>query len=557
MRHTYFVVSFSYMKVSNYLIGAASDHVYCPDRCLGESSTESLEKERTIVQMASLVATWTTPHYASLKLWDQFEKWEEFAIRVTQTSFDSPDAWFSISPSEAWFTLLSLCLSASKEKDMYGLMFALGCISYRSDFDIHLVDSLCALATSSPSDPLRKAASLLLDDLTDQCFDLVHGYTLDIAEVQRIARQHCIPFESSPQKQPLHLSSSATDPGLSNYQSECTRQCRLLAKYIINQWPDYFEIDQWPDSLSMPSDFASVYSLILPLFEQEIVKYFTTRSVNYRLHHHTQSLQSALDIVPGRLPVMEASTPAMPPETQALTPPPSPSPRSTPLTLLDLVRSDDRLTSAYLCPQIIVASGSRQTSSTSSTRELIRRLSKLDSGGISARYAGDLRRCVDALETTSKPFYEHIRNALRPQTAPEEVLFFAGLWPTRGPQSLLSLLSLHLRQHVHNSWQKVIVRYAEGLADTQRTRRIALFEHLGLQTERLREKANNGGQGWNTVEYPDWLLIQLDADLLIRPVQASIAQEMMYPRSQQNTTMQLNMGEGKSSVSVIGHIQSC
>ena len=70
-----------------------------------------------------------------------------------------------------------------------------------------------------------------------------------------------------------------------------------------------------------------------------------------------------------------------------------------------------------------------------------------------------------------------------------------------------------------------------------------------LEAELAKETANTGGQGWEETKYLDWLLIQLDANFLIRPVQASIAQEMISPGGGNNTVMQLNMGEGKSSVS--------
>ncbi|KAL0572453.1 hypothetical protein V5O48_009507 [Marasmius crinis-equi] len=46
----------------------------------------------------------------------------------------------------------------------------------------------------------------------------------------------------------------------------------------------------------------------------------------------------------------------------------------------------------------------------------------------------------------------------------------------------------------------------------------------------------------------DWLLIQADGDFLVRPIQLSVAREMIAPSSGQNTLVQLNMGEGKSSV---------
>jgi Protein of unknown function (DUF3638) len=94
-----------------------------------------------------------------------------------------------------------------------------------------------------------------------------------------------------------------------------------------------------------------------------------------------------------------------------------------------------------------------------------------------------------------------------------------------------------------------LVSYAECLAALQRWRRLFALLHLGLEAEYRKEVENCGGHGWHGIAYPDWLLIQIDANILIRPVQVSIAMQMMSPESQKNAVMQLNMGEGKSSVS--------
>ncbi|KAL8668988.1 MAG: hypothetical protein Q9224_007762, partial [Gallowayella concinna] len=59
---------------------------------------------------------------------------------------------------------------------------------------------------------------------------------------------------------------------------------------------------------------------------------------------------------------------------------------------------------------------------------------------------------------------------------------------------------------------------------------------------------NPGHTTWSAHERPDWLLIEIDGDFLIRPVQVRVALEMIRPSSLTNTLMQLNMGEGKSSV---------
>ncbi len=43
---------------------------------------------------------------------------------------------------------------------------------------------------------------------------------------------------------------------------------------------------------------------------------------------------------------------------------------------------------------------------------------------------------------------------------------------------------------------------------------------------------------------------QIEANLVARPIQVAVAREMISPRSKQNISLQLNMGEGKSSVIV-------
>jgi hypothetical protein len=52
------------------------------------------------------------------------------------------------------------------------------------------------------------------------------------------------------------------------------------------------------------------------------------------------------------------------------------------------------------------------------------------------------------------------------------------------------------------------------------------------------------------LDHPDWLLLELENNILIRPEQAQIATEMISPSSGSNSIMQLNMGLGKSSVIV-------
>src|SRR5690606_15239855 len=66
----------------------------------------------------------------------------------------------------------------------------------------------------------------------------------------------------------------------------------------------------------------------------------------------------------------------------------------------------------------------------------------------------------------------------------------------------------------------------------------------------LQELTNPGHQSWDPLEHSDWLLLEIESNLMIRGTQAEIANEMLKPTSGKNSVMQLNMGEGKSSVIV-------
>ncbi|KAG9311470.1 hypothetical protein JVU11DRAFT_8585 [Chiua virens] len=92
------------------------------------------------------------------------------------------------------------------------------------------------------------------------------------------------------------------------------------------------------------------------------------------------------------------------------------------------------------------------------------------------------------------------------------------------------------------------IRLATHLVlELQRARRLIHFSTNNLDDEFFKEFESNINERVATA-CPDWLLMELQGNFMIRPIQVDIAEEMMSPRSQENTVMQVNMGEGKSSV---------
>ena len=96
------------------------------------------------------------------------------------------------------------------------------------------------------------------------------------------------------------------------------------------------------------------------------------------------------------------------------------------------------------------------------------------------------------------------------------------------------------------AWKAAFVEYGTAITTLQRAKRLNAC--LSDPAELLGELANPGHVGWDPLDQPDWLLLELENDILIREEQAQIARHMISPSSGTNCIMQFNMGLGKSSV---------
>ncbi|KAH0835817.1 hypothetical protein J3R83DRAFT_9676 [Lanmaoa asiatica] len=141
-----------------------------------------------------------------------------------------------------------------------------------------------------------------------------------------------------------------------------------------------------------------------------------------------------------------------------------------------------------------------------------------------------------------------LRQSLSPTDPYEQALDQFGQWPPITADVLLRYLASTSPIKLPGQWKKCLVSLALLLLDLQRSRRLLRFALDGREEEFSKELENKGCDGWNPEDYPDWLLIQVQGNFLIRRVQAETAMEMISPRFGGNTVMQVNMGEGKSSV---------
>ncbi|KAE8371457.1 hypothetical protein BDV26DRAFT_298782 [Aspergillus bertholletiae] len=113
---------------------------------------------------------------------------------------------------------------------------------------------------------------------------------------------------------------------------------------------------------------------------------------------------------------------------------------------------------------------------------------------------------------------------------------------------LLQQLTQHRWPKLREEWKSCIITYGRSITALQWAQR--LVSVVGDRNDLIRELQTPGHSNWNPHEFPESLLLEIENGILIRDVQEQIAKEMRECSPGQNAVMQLNMGEGKSSVIV-------
>ncbi|KAJ6485692.1 hypothetical protein C8R45DRAFT_997523 [Mycena sanguinolenta] len=552
------------------------DRPVTPTRCC--ECPESTAKEHDVAQVVALVREWPTRlnFTDGFKLWTHFQQWKSFSTQqISANTINNHWVWLEASPAEIWFRLFHLCRETlNRATDQYGLMMALGILAYRKEIDGDLIRTLIALATNHS---LVASAS----QVPRETFDLGPGYALVLKDVLDTATGCChdkYPDSSWMERRYGEKPRTWKKRRDAAFRAEKAEQCKNVSNIIFARWPAPSAILPLPNMASyvqamLPDRLSNDYPIVkIPYLRSAVQSLLTTRLRNRLLFERSDKLQFALNNIRSHGSSSTGLIIALPPRSFTVALPP---PKYKPVTLVSLMSkrsSPPVLDALHWRPFSDVGAmdsslqGDRSSLPTNvPLRELILNLEAMPINGPKSQYIADLSGCVDAFECrglgssmsnsshaqrSDSGLDETTQAALVPRTRPEQWLQLAGQWPSSAPQSLLNQLSRGRRELLPDHWKVALCRYAEKLALRQQRRRIDVLLNLGLPEEYAREAATVGGQGWDPIAYPDWLLVQLDAEILIRPLQANIAQHMMSPESLGNALMQLNMGEGKSSVIV-------
>ncbi|KAI1170580.1 hypothetical protein F4777DRAFT_594856 [Nemania sp. FL0916] len=118
--------------------------------------------------------------------------------------------------------------------------------------------------------------------------------------------------------------------------------------------------------------------------------------------------------------------------------------------------------------------------------------------------------------------------------------------PVSTTTDLLKLLRSTAPFHVGTGMKRAIVSYGITITKLQQLFRIknALLrkDHQALHNE----LHSQGHRTWDPIQEPDWLLLEIDSNILIRPEQVAVARAIIGLEPG-NRVLQLSMGKGKTS----------
>ena len=520
-------------------------------------------RESQVYRIAKLIDCWSADLRGCPQLLHEIESWGEplrgwkprdsFPLGYDTKWLDPPAEIF---PTH-WCALHATLSHSVVQRDKYRIMVFLSTLTYSQHAKGELIQTLLAFAT------VPELRAIELPDY--ESFHLSHGFQPSKEILVNVAKNRSRHFYSCPESNLPQLSNEtfadADERRRDEHQAAVEDCVGHFVDALIYQWPGanvcdpvgirfntYISVNEatddarsWYQSWNRNAEFKKIISRVQDILDnlntedQKLQKYsYQQPDYHYRLK---QSHVEFNDI-------MGRSAPSLPPA---------------PLENFDCwfgEQDGDRASHGEL-------------------KSLLLRLFSNSSGSHELRYAVDLSQSFDSLHDNAelqlrgsfkalKPLleehltlcreyvsdvYQTIYSCLQTETLiTRRLACSAYMWPRVSTTSLLQLLADGKRAALRDDWKRSLIEYGVAMSTLQRAER--LLTCIGNSEEMLSELINPGRQGWNPIDYPDWLLLEIENNILIRQVQAQIAREMISPSSGANSILQLNMGEGKSSVIV-------
>lgn len=481
-----------------------------------------------------------------------------------------------------WGSLVNLCRESSIS-DVYKLIFTIACIAFRHDADTDALKVLIAFAVftdlkvlSPPKWPVYTQFRSNQLPRMDYLVQLMRPHLTPYTNDERSAFESML---SHKQRRKFEAAEHA-------HEKQQEIDAKIVANFLLKQWPCVEpQIDGFSSHVLV--DMEQALSTIRPewtrLFQNlELSEYLSQAQLILDAHCTDLARKSTPSFENGvESPVFEMRRRRGEfPTLQNLLCQPL---RSTYSTTKALPLQERRLNvleplgpgsqkTTLPRPHNSSLAGNQNANLPKEIFELdkIIKLASRSSSAVERQYADDLAQSLQALQAVvlvSQPQHrpgisalnssqlaqadsrvQENLNALQKsfeQGYSSTWLRLGDLWPAVSPSTLLENLRSNAVADFGNGMKGKLIEYALSITVLQRLRRID-EAYQKSNNQRLSEEQNNPGHtNWKPSDHPDWLLLEIDSNMLIRAGQVDVAMATISPRSGSNSVLQMNMGQGE------------
>jgi len=507
-----------------------SDVVYKEAR----DSIPDSAREREACYTATLVDKWScrlTPYndlFHQIQVWglDVYGPKSNFEFKFDKRWLESPGNFLP----ELFCSMQQLLSTSNASEDRFGITIFLANLAHSKHGNIPLVHTLLALATAPELRNIRPP--------TFNIIDLSKGFRPDEIRLTRILESCRVSFEDSPDismpRLPHEHEDDFADRRRASYEAATKFQVKRCLRDLMRQWPVRdFVLPQTPE--------INTYLPRLRVLEETIQSLFKSWFQNFEFRNYIQDIQDVLD-----------SLSQPPPMPRPYSIPPQVDTYKVPRAYVKIADLLPALPPEFPLPQddlegLVTTNGQPEVDTgPSKLKSLLAKLSRSAQGHYQKLYIKDLQKSHNAFLANTPPslrlasatphaflkrhleqcrenvdsMYKKICTRLTATGARVyDSARKASMLPRLSPNILLRLLARLNPVELSLEWRVALTRYALAIASMQRAERLVACGKR--ESDILNELSNVGHTNWDPMEYPEWLLLELESNLLIRPEQGT------------------------------------
>ncbi|KAF3192372.1 hypothetical protein TWF225_000621 [Orbilia oligospora] len=472
-----------------------------------------------------------------------------------------------------WGSLISIC-QESDQTDRYKLMFLFATLVYNSNINMDAVRTLISFATN----PALKSCELPIGVSFD---NFRRNPTIKAENLRLLIKPYCKTYIKPEIQTATGFTlnaklrkrlEAAEMEFLASIESECTR----LINHLLDQWPCL------QPTITLKFDHELIdMSQVLPIIQPEWSRLF----FNLQLSNHTQEVQRILDLFNAESQSPTSNQPPVSLSKESKKPKRfesrsclaellrRPGPKVSVARLRLFLESKREVISSHNSKDLVkLLKPPPHTKEMHELEGIILDISRTDSV-VRKRYAQDLQQSLNSFKKVSSAIIARntmvfpidigskiedclqrmyldlasIQQAVEGDERPSFWLKMGNLLPCVTVVSLLEAIRSCNRISFGPGMQESLILLGLSITEVQQLIRVETYRLRNDSQKSAEEEQNMGHQNWEPLEYPDWLLLEIDGNILIRPDQVEVAHATIQPASGNNSVLQMNMGQGKTS----------